>query len=204
MIGRLCGTAEQIEDGRCLIDVNGVGYVVLCSARSLSGLPAPPARATLLVETQVREDAITLFGFIDAAERDWFRLLTTIQGVGAKVALNLLSALPPDQLASAIAASDRGAITRAPGVGPKLAARLISELRERIAAMPTGSAFAPTGTSPLVALPQGKLADALSALVNLGYRRAEAETALAAVQAEAGEDAPLDELIRGGLKRLAR
>jgi Holliday junction DNA helicase RuvA len=204
MIGRLCGTAEQIEDGRCLIDVSGVGYVVFCSARSLAALPAPPARATLLVETQVREDAITLFGFIDPAERDWFRLLTTIQGVGAKVALNLLSALPPDQLASAIAASDRGAITRAPGVGPKLAARLISELRERIAAMPTGSAFIPTGTAPPVAPPQGKLADALSALVNLGYRRAEAEAALSAVQAEAGEDAALDELIRGGLRRLAR
>ena len=204
MIGRLCGTAEQIEDVRCLIDVSGVGYVVFCSARSLAALPAPPARATLLVETQVREDAITLFGFIDAAERDWFRLLTTIQGVGAKVALNLLSALPPDQLASAIAASDRGAITRAPGVGPKLAARLISELRERIAAMPTGSAFIPTGTAPPVAPPQGKLADALSALVNLGYRRAEAEAALSAVQAEAGEDAALDELIRGGLRRLAR
>lgn len=203
MIGRLTGTAEQIEDGRCLIDVNGVGYVVLASARSLAALPAPPGRATVLVETQVREDAITLFGFIDSAERDWFRLLTTIQGVGAKVALALLSSLPPDQLAGAIAAGDRGAITRAPGVGPKLAARLISELRERIAAMPTGTAFAPIASAaPTTTL--GPLADALSALVNLGYRRAEAESALAAVQAEAGDDASLDALIRGGLKRLAR
>jgi Holliday junction DNA helicase RuvA len=202
MIGKLTGLAEQIEDGRCLIDVGGVGYVVFLSARSLSALPPPPARASLLIETQVREDAITLYGFIDSAERDWFRLLTTIQGVGAKVALALLSALPPDKLASAIAGADRAAITRAPGVGPKLAARLIAELRERIAAMPTGTSFAPVPiippTTPTAA------GDAVSALTNLGYRRGEAEQAVAATIATLGADTSLDTLIRDGLRRLAR
>lgn len=201
MIGKLSGLAEQIEDGRCLIDVNGVGYVVQLSARSLSALPTPPVRASLLIETQVREDAITLYGFIDTAERDWFRLLTTIQGVGAKVALALLSALPPDRLASAIATADRAAITRAPGVGPKLAARLIAELRERIAAMPAGIGVAPMVVAPATPSVAG---DALSALVNLGYRRGEAEQAVAAALGELGDDATLDALIRDGLRRLAR
>lgn len=202
MIGKLTGIAEQIEDGRCLIDVNGVGYVVLASTRSLSALPAPPARASLLIETHMREDAITLYGFIDAAERDWFRLLTTIQGVGSKVALALLSALPPDRLAGAIAGGDRAAITRAPGVGPKLAARLIAELRERVAAMPTGADF---GVVPIIGKSAPSITgDALSALVNLGYRRAEAESAIAASLATLGAEADLDALIRDGLRRLAR
>ncbi|MCW8306903.1 Holliday junction branch migration protein RuvA [Acidiphilium sp. PA] len=203
MIGKLTGLAEQIEDGRCLIDVNGVGYVVFLSSRSLAALPAPPARASVLIETQVREDAITLYGFIDGAERDWFRLLTTVQGVGAKVALALLSALPPDRLAGAIASSDRAAITRAPGVGPKLAARLIAELRERIAAMPTGAAFGVVAIAPAPAAPS-IAGDAISALTNLGYRRSEAEQAVAATLAALGAETALDVLIRDGLRRLAR
>ncbi|HEX7390305.1 MAG TPA: Holliday junction branch migration protein RuvA [Acidiphilium sp.] len=204
MIGRLTGTAEQVEDGRCLIDVNGVGYVVQLSARSLAALPAPPGVARLLVETQVREDAITLYGFIDQAERDWFRLLTTIQGVGAKVALALLSALPPDQLAAAIATGDRAAVTRAPGVGPKLAARLIAELRERVMAMPAGTVVAGANLLPAPVAPAGAAGDALSALINLGYRRGEAEQAVSASLASLGAEATLDSLIRDGLKRLAR
>jgi Holliday junction DNA helicase RuvA len=203
MIGKLTGLAEQIEDGRCLIDVHGVGYVVFLSSRSLAALPAPPARASVLIETQVREDAITLYGFIDGAERDWFRLLTTVQGVGAKVALALLSALPPDRLAGAIASSDRAAITRAPGVGPKLAARLIAELRERIAAMPTSGAFGVVSIAPAPAAPS-IAGDAISALTNLGYRRNEAEQAVAATLAALGTETALDALIRDGLRRLAR
>lgn len=207
MIGKLSGMAEAIEEGRCLLDVNGVGYVVLASARTLGALSAPPARAVLLIETVVREDAITLYGFADATERDWFRLLTTVQGVGAKLALGILSALPPEPLAAAILKQDRAAITRTPGVGPKLAARLIAELRERVAALPSG---APSGAMIVASAPassgtqSGDAADALSALINLGYRRYEAETALAAAQNALGDAASLDALIRDGLRRLAR
>ncbi len=200
MIARLRGAVEGIEDGRCVLDVGGVGYLVFASTRTLGALPAPPGVASLLIETQVREDAIALYGFATGAERDWFRLLTTVQGVGAKVALGLLSALSPDQLIAAIATQDRAALTRAPGVGPKLAVRLLSELRERAGAMPGGGAV-PLPAAPVAA---GHVADALSALTNLGYRRAEAEAALARAVEAAGADAALDVLIRGGLKVLAK
>jgi Holliday junction DNA helicase RuvA len=201
MIGRLRGVVDGIEDQKCLIDVSGVGYVVFASTRTLSALPNPPGIASLLIETQVREDAISLYGFASSAERDWFRLLTTVQGVGAKVALGMLSALSPDQLIAAIASQDKTALTRAPGVGPKLAARLLTELRERAGAMPGG------GGAILPATPvpgAGAAADALSALLNLGYRRAEAEAALAKAIAEQGDDAALDILIRAGLRNLSR
>ncbi len=138
MIASLAGALAALEEGRCVIDVNGVGYLVHASTRTLSALPPPPATARVLVETQVREDAITLFGFADPAERDWFRLLTTVQGVGAKVALGLLSALSPRDLVGAIAAGDRASLTRAPGVGAKLAVRLLSELAGKVGAMPSG------------------------------------------------------------------
>ncbi len=200
MIARLRGAVEGIEDGRCVLDVGGVGYLVFASTRTLGALPAPPGVASLLIETQVREDAIALYGFATGAERDWFRLLTTVQGVGAKVALGLLSALSPDQLIAAIATQDRAALTRAPGVGPKLAVRLLSELRERAGAMPGGGAVA----LPAAPVAAGHVADALSALTNLGYRRAEAEAALARAVEVAGADAALDVLIRGGLKVLAK
>ncbi|WP_234730464.1 Holliday junction branch migration protein RuvA, partial [Acidocella facilis] len=126
MIARLRGIVDSIEDGRCVIDVNGVGYLVFCSSRTLGALPE--GLTTLLIDMQVREDAITLYGFFTSAEREWFRLLTTVQGVGAKVALGILSALSPDQLIGAIAGQDKGALTRAPGVGPKLAIRILTEL----------------------------------------------------------------------------
>ncbi len=199
MIARLRGVVDGIEDGKCIIDVSGVGYLVFASTRTLASLPAPPNLANILVETQVREDAISLYGFATGAERDWFRLLTTVQGVGAKVALALLSALSPDQLIAAIATQDRAALTRSPGVGPKLAIRILSELRERAGAMPGGGVALPASI-----VPQGALADALSALTNLGYRRAEAESALAGAVAEYGDNAALDVLIRAGLKGLAR
>jgi Holliday junction DNA helicase RuvA len=203
VIAKLRGAIDNIEDGKCIIDVAGVGYLVFCSSRTLAALPNPPSIASLLIETQVREDAISLYGFATSAERDWFRLLTTVQGVGAKVALALLSSLSPDQLMAAIAAQDRATLTKSPGVGPKLAIRLLSELRERAGAMPGGG-----GTSGIVLatpLPaQSTAADALSALQNLGYRRGDAEAALIRALAEHGAEAPLDVLIRAGLKALAR
>ncbi len=200
MIGRLRGAVDSLEDGRCLIDVNGVGYVVFASTRTLSALPSPPGTASLLIETQVREDAISLYGFASSAERDWFRLLTTVQGVGARVALGMLSALSPDQLIAAISTQDKSALTRAPGVGPKLAARLLTELRERAIAMPGGGAALSSAPMP----GGGAMADALSALLNLGYRRAEAEAALGRAAAEHGQDVALDVLIRAGLRSLSK
>ncbi len=197
MIARLRGIVDSIEDGRCVIDVNGVGYLVFCSSRTLAALP--DGLATLLIETQVREDAISLYGFYTAAEREWFRLLTTVQGVGAKVALGILSALSPDQLIGAIAGQDKAAITRAPGVGPKLAIRILTELQSKAGAMPGGAPekiFAPNL--------RGNGAEVLSALTNLGYKRMEAEAALAKAVEAHGEDAALDVLIRAGLKVLAR
>ena len=198
MIASLRGIVAGLEEGRCVIDVNGVGYLVQASTRTLAALPQPPATARLLIETQVREDAISLFGFIDPAERDWFRLLLTVQGVGARVALNLLSAASPQELVRAIAAGDRGALTRAAGVGAKLAIRLLSELREKAGAMPVGVGIA----APIV-VAAGPQADALSALANLGYRRAEAEPAVARVLARLGEDAAVGQVIRESLQELA-
>jgi Holliday junction DNA helicase RuvA len=199
MIARLRGLIETLGDSYCVIDVNGVGYLVFCSSRTLGTL-IKGAAASLLTEMQVREDAITLYGFATTGEREWFRLLTTVQGVGAKVALAILSALSPDQLIAAISAQDRAALTRAPGVGPKLAIRLVTELREKAGVMPGG------GAAPLPLPPTHKphQADALSALLNLGYRHAEAQTALAHAIEHHGEDAPLDVLIRGALRVLSK
>ena len=199
MIAQLTGRVEALEDGRCIIDVNGVGYLVQASTRTLAALPAPPAAARLLVETHVREDAILLYGFADSAERDWFRLLTTVQGVGGRVALSVLSALSPRDLVSAIAAGDRASLTRAPGVGVRLAVRLLTELRDKAGAMPSTPGFAmPRPGSPSVA------DDAISALVNLGYRRPEAQLVVARVVERRGDEAALDALIRDSLKELAQ
>ncbi len=197
MIAQLTGSITGIEEGRCIVDVNGVGYLIHASTRTLAALPAPPTPARILVETQVREDAITLYGFAETAEREWFRLLTTVQGVGAKVALGVLSALSPKDLVAAIAAGDRSSLTRAPGVGPKLATRLLSELASKIGAMPTSSL-------PMVAAPVGIESDALSALANLGYRRVEAHPVVTRVRDRLGEGAGLDAVIRDSLKELAR
>ncbi len=200
MIAQLTGLLAHVEDGAAVIDVNGVGYLVQASTRTLSALPRAPAPARVLVETIVREDAILLFAFAEAAERDWFRLLLTVQGVGAKVALGILSALSPKDLVTAIGAGDRGALTRAPGVGPKLAIRLLTELREKAVAMPTGTILphaVPVATG-------GIAADALSALANLGYRRAEAAPVLDRVMANLGEAAALDAVLRQCLRELAR
>ncbi|MCW3477417.1 Holliday junction branch migration protein RuvA [Limobrevibacterium gyesilva] len=199
MIAKLTGRIEALEADRCVVDVNGVGYLVYASTRTLSALPAG-ASASLLIETQVREDAIVLYGFSESAEREWFRLLTTVQGVGAKVALNILSALSPRDLIAAIQAGDRGSLTRAPGVGAKLAVRLLTELREKAGAMPAGVGFSPVLPAPV----GGVEADALSALVNLGYRRPEAQSAVGRVLERLGDEAALDAVIRDSLKELAR
>ncbi|MDE2516584.1 MAG: Holliday junction branch migration protein RuvA [Rhodospirillales bacterium] len=204
MIARLAGRIVAIEDGRCIVDVHGVGYLVQASSRTLAALPAAPEEAVLLIETHVREDAILLFGFADAAERDFFRLLTTVQGVGAKLALAVLSALAPRDLVAAITAGDKAALARAPGVGARLAARLALELREKIGAVATGGGFVPTPPAASAEPASDPARDALSALLNLGYRRAEAEPVIARVAARLGDGAALSEVLRDSLKELAR
>jgi len=201
MIALLTGQVFASDAGSCVIDVSGVGYLVSASTRTLSALPHAGGTCRLLIETVVREDAILLYGFAEASERDWFRLLTTVQGVGAKVALGILSSLAPRDLVAAIAGQDRGALTRAPGVGPKLAVRLVTELRDKVSGMPTGEGV----TLPARAVtPAGGLAaDAISALANLGYRRAEAAPVVERAMA-ADPAITLDGLIRVGLRDLAR
>lgn len=195
MIASLTGRLLALEERSCVIDVGGVGYLVHASQRTLASLPTPPALAQVLVETQLREDAIMLYGFADAAERAWFRLLLGVQGVGAKLALAILSTLPPTDLAAAIARGDRAMLTRAPGVGSRLAQRLLVELSRPAAELPIAA-------MPLA--PQGAEADALSALINLGYRRAEAEAALARAGGRLGRPTPFASLVRESLKELAR
>ena len=202
MIARLKGTVEAVDDGSAVIDVNGVGYLVSASSRTLRDLVVGET-ATVLVETIVREDAIALYGFLDTAERDWFRILTTVQGVGARVALSILSTLSPDEIARAIAAGDKASLSRPAGVGPKLAARLATELKDKAAAF--GVAPAPARASAAAAPAPGSVnEDAVSALVNLGYRRVEAFGAVARVTQRLGEAAQLDAVIRAGLQELSR
>ena len=199
MIALLNGRVEGIEADRCIVDVNGVGYLVQASTRTLGALPQQ-AQVRLHIEMQVREDAITLFGFAEAAERDWFRLLTTVQGVGGRVALNLLSALSPAELAAAVATGDKASLSRASGVGARLALRILTELRDKAGALPTGSAaLAAPGVEP------GSVeADALSGLVNLGYRRAEVQVVVARVAKRLGDGAAAATLISASLRELDR
>lgn len=203
MIGKLTGRIDSSGDGWALIDVGGVGYNLFASRRTLGLLPGAGEAASLLVETHVREDHIHLFGFIDQAERDWFRLLGTVQGVGAKMALAILSALPPADLAQAIAAQDKAQLTRANGVGPKLAGRILAELKDKA----PGPAFVPVAVPQAVnGIGAGRGSDgedAVSALVNLGYGRSEAFGAVAQASRRLGEGAPLEALVKEGLKELA-
>lgn len=203
MIAQLTGRVDARADGTCVIDVGGVGYLVQASTRTLAALPPPPAAARVLIETHVREDAILLYGFAETAERDWFRLLTTVQGVGGKVALGILSTLSPSDLIAAIAAGDKASLSRAPGVGPRLAARMVTELKEKTGAMPASPGV--TFTPPPAA---GPVEDVVSALVNLGYRRAEALPAVTRVRDRLrdgqGEEPGFDALIRDSLRELAQ
>ena len=203
MIAKLSGLLDSVGTDHCIVDCGGVGYLVFCSARTLRRIGDVGTAVSLRIEMQVREDAITLFGFIDLSERDWFRRLTTVQGVGSRVALALLSVLEPDKLGQAIAAQDRTALVQADGVGPKLANRLISELKDKVADLyiAGGAVSGPAGVVPTGAA--GVTNDAVSALVNLGYRRAEAFTAVAAAVQKAGPDAKVEQLIMMGLKELS-
>ena len=203
MIAKLKGVVESIDDGSAVIDVNGVGYLVSASARTLRDL-AVGGTATVLVETIVREDAIALYGFLQTAERDWFRILTTVQGVGARVALSILSTLSPDEIARAIAAGDKASLSRPAGVGAKLAARLATELKDKAAAFGVVPAPARAAETAQPAASASVNEDAVSALVNLGYRRVEAFGAVARATLRLGADAPLDAVIRAGLQELAR
>jgi Holliday junction DNA helicase RuvA len=204
MIAKLSGTVDSTRDGFAIIDVNGVGYLVFCSSRTLGLLPARGQPVSLQIETHVREDHIHLYGFGSDAERDWFKTLTTVQGVGAKVALSILGTLPPRELAQAIVAGDRATVSRAEGVGPKLAQRIVTELKDKagLVGLQAGvQSQAPEGAANGAAM-DGELADAVSALVNLGYRRVEAFGAVSAASRKLGADAAVGDLIRAGLKEL--
>lgn len=204
MIGKLKGLLDTIGEDHVVLDVGGVGYLVQCSTRTLANLPGAGEALTLHVETQVREDAIRLFGFGSELERDWFRLLQTVQGVGAKVALAIEATLSPGEIASAIALQDKAMIARAPGVGPKLAQRIVTELRDKAPAY-SGVAAAEIGLQQELgagAAPPA-VADAVSALRNLGYSAQQASVAVAKALKKAGEKAGSAELIRHGLRELA-
>ena len=205
MIGKLKGLIDSYGEDHVIVDVQGVGYVVQCSARTLQRLPKIGEAAALSIETHVREDAIRLYGFMSDTERDWFRLMQMVQGVGAKVALAILSTLEPGALATAIATNDKAAVARAPGVGPKLAQRICAELKDK------APAFA--NVDPAVVHLAGAVddqraprpvADAISALVNLGYGQPQAAAAIASASRSAGEGAETAQLIRLGLKELSK
>ncbi|APF38262.1 Holliday junction branch migration protein RuvA [Chelatococcus daeguensis] len=205
MIGKLKGVVDSYGEDHVILDVHGVGYLVHCSSRTLQNLPPAGEAATLAIETIVREDMIRLYGFRSDAEREWFRLLQTVQGVGSRVALGILSVLDPGALASAVGMGDKAAIARAPGVGPKLAARLVAELKDKA---PVFGAVDPAVIRLSGAVTDGDapapVADAVSALVNLGYGQPQAAAAVAAALKAAGEEAQTATLIRLGLKELAR
>src|SRR5271165_3980612 len=204
MIGKLRGVVDGLEEEGLILDVGGVGYLVAASARTLRALPPPGQQVELLIETHVREDAIRLYGVFTAAERDWFRVLQSVQGVGAKVALGILGALTADALSTAIARQDKAMMARAPGVGPKLAARLVLELKDK-APTPSASDFGATDVSVESGAKLTKAADdAILALVSLGYARAQAAAAVARCSATLGGEAQTAALIRAGLKELAQ
>lgn len=205
MIGKLKGVIDSYGEDFVILDVHGVGYLVHCSARTLQALPGEGEAVTLSIETHVREDQIRLFGFLSDVEREWFRLLQTVQGVGAKVALAVLSTLKPADLASAVAMRDKASVARAPGVGPKVAERIVTELKDKA---PAFASIDPAVIRLSSAVDERRapqpVADAVSALVNLGYGQPQAAAAIAAAARSAGEGADTAKLIRLGLKELAR
>ena len=205
MIGKLKGVVDSYGEDFVIIDVHGVGYQVHCSTRTLQELPRAGEPATLSIETHVREDQIRLFGFHGDIEREWFRLLQTVQGVGAKVALNVLGTLKPSDLASAIATRDKAMVARTPGVGPKVAERIVTELKDKA---PAYAHIDPALVQLSGALDEKRaprpVADAVSALVNLGYGQPQAAAAIAAAARNAGDGAEVKTLIRLGLRELSK
>jgi Holliday junction DNA helicase RuvA len=204
MIGKLTGRLDSVSPNAVIVDVGGMGYEVTLGARAIASLPAIGQSVTLAIDTHVREDEIRLYGFASEHERAWFRALQTVQGVGARIALAVLGTLSADELANAVALQDKGQVARAPGVGPKVAARIVAELKDKMpqlapAVRPSG------GLAPVAALPEGLSArDAVSALTNLGYAHGEAAAAVSAAIGKAGREARTEELIRLGLKELAQ
>jgi Holliday junction DNA helicase RuvA len=205
MIGKLKGVIDAYGEDFVIVDVGGVGYVAHCSARTLQALPGTGKPVVLSIETHVREDQIRLFGFLSDVEREWFRLLQTVQGVGTKVALSVLGTLKPADLANAVAMRDKATIARSPGVGPKVAERIVTELKDKA---PAYTSIDPalvrlSGAVEEQRAPQPVL-DAISALVNLGYGQPQAAAAVAAANRAAGEGADAADLIRRGLRELAK
>jgi len=204
MIGKLKGKVDAIGESFCIVDVGGVGYEVQASARTLRNMKIGDDVA-LTIDTHVREDAIRLYGFASEVERSWFRTLQSVQGVGSKVALGLLGTLSPQDLANAIALADWASVEQAPGIGKKLAQRIVAELKDKAPALSVAGLHLPSGITASGAPAQGNAAaEAMSALSNLGYQPAQASTAIAAAMKELGEDADTAKLIRRGLKELAR
>jgi len=206
MIAKLTGLVDRKGEGWAIIDVSGVGYLVFCSSRTLNYLVIGDM-ASLVVETHVREDHIHLYGFLEQSECDWFKLLTTVQGVGAKVALGILSVIGDDELFQAIIAADKAIITRAPGVGPKLAVRLLTELKDKVVTLSTSSVTGLGDPSLDVVQANGAvssaMSEAVSALVNLGYSPSYSMTAVSSASEKLSDNTGLEELIRAALAELA-
>ena len=204
MIAKLTGLVDSTGEDYVIIDVSGVGYSVFCSNRTLNMLATATGTVSVMIETHVREDHIHLYGFADEAERAWFKLLITVQGVGAKVCLAILSVLSPDNLVQAIAAQDKTAVTQAPGVGPKLATRILSELKDKVGGISLGSTTAVLEGEVAYAEGGNQFAnDAVSALVNLGYGRSDAFRVVHQAAAKLGADASVEVLIKDGLSELS-
>ena len=205
MIGKLSGIIDSFTSNSLILDVQGVGYLIHASQRTLGKIGQKGEPASLLIETNVREDAITLFGFADVAEQEWFKLLTSVQGVGAKAGLAILSVCPPEKVGLAIAAQDKAILTQADGVGPKLATRILTELKDKAANMDLSPKTVDRAVDKSVKseaeISDGVDQDAISALINLGYSRADAYTAVTRAKAEANDN--LQELIRVALKELS-
>jgi Holliday junction DNA helicase RuvA len=204
MIGKLKGIVDSVGDDWVILDVQGVGYQVHCSTRTMGALPSIGEATSLAIETHVRETEIKLFGFTADLEREWFRLLQNVQGVGAKVALAILGTLSPGEIASAIALQDKASVSRAPGVGPKVAQRIVAELKDKAPAL-SGDASGTIGLQQELGAgaASNDVQDAVSALTNLGYSSQQASAAIATVLEAAGEDAPSATLIRLGLRELS-